>query len=490
MGQPVQNNHPAERTSSEPTPPKEAAAMRRRILIVEDNELARRQLQQLLAADRQLQVDTASDAAQALEELGAANYSMVITDLRMPGLDGMQFIKEVQARRLPVTVIVMTGYGSIDEAVQAIRLGAYDFLTKPIDIDNLRRVVQRALRERALEDEVAQLREQLQSNHSFQNILSKSPEMHSIFELIGNVAETTTTVLIEGETGTGKEQVAQAIHQSSHSRTGPFIAVNCAALSETLLESELFGHEKGAFTSAIGLRRGRFELAEGGTIFLDEVGDVPAAMQAKLLRVLQERRFERVGGQETIPVDVRVIAATNRPLHRLVKQGKFREDLYYRLNVVKIDLPPLRERMEDIPLLATHFTRKYARPGEPPKQIAPQAMEVLLNHRWPGNVRELENVIERASVTSHGSTIEVDNLPAELLRPTPPKLPCHVDLDRPLPDVLREAVSNIEQQYIRKALKKTRGNVGRCARICGLSRRSITAKIAEYKLDKSAFKEM
>jgi transcriptional regulator with GAF, ATPase, and Fis domain len=312
--------------------------------------------------------------------------------------------------------------------------------------------------------------------------------MHAIFELIRNVADTNSTVLIEGETGTGKEQIARAIHQISHARNGTLVAVNCAALPETLLESELFGHEKGAFTNAVSMRRGRFELANGGTIFLDEVGDVPAAMQAKLLRVLQERRFERVGGTQSIEVDVRVIAATNRPLQRLVKQGTFREDLFYRLNVVKIDLPPLRERPEDIPLLAAHFCEKYARGGQP-KQLGPQAMDVLLNYSWPGNVRELENAIERASITSRDNIILAENLPPELTTPAAPKFPFHIDLERSLPDLLNEVVANVEQQYIRRALKKTHGHVGRCAKICGLSRRSITAKIAEYKLDKSVFKE-
>jgi DNA-binding NtrC family response regulator len=370
-----------------------------------------------------------------------------------------------------------------------MRLGAYDFLTKPIEIQHLRLVVQRALRERSLQDEVANLHEQLQSRFSFQNILSKSPRMHQVFELISRVAQTTTTVLIEGETGTGKEVVARAIHAASHVRTGPIIAVNCAALPENLLESELFGHEKGSFTSAIGQRRGRFELANGGTIFLDEVGDVPASMQAKLLRVLQERRFERVGGTESIEVDVRVIAATNRSLLRLVKQGTFREDLYYRLNVIKIDLPPLRERTEDVPLLATHFAQKYARQGEPPKQLSPQAMELLLHYRWPGNIRELENAIERASVTSRDDTIRPENLPPEITAPSVPKTPLTIDLGRPLPELLRDLTAEIEQQYIRKAMKKSHGNIGRCARICGLSRRSISAKIAEYQINKTAFKE-
>jgi DNA-binding NtrC family response regulator len=459
------------------------------ILIVEDNEPAARHLQHVLEADPHLKVETACDGKQALQQLLEQPYSIVITDLRMPRLDGMQLIKEVQQRRLPVTVIVTTGHGGVDEAVQAIRLGAYDFLTKPIDLEHLRLVVQRALRERALQDEVVSLRQQLQGRHGFHNILSRNQQMLGVFELIGNVADTTTTVLIQGETGTGKEQVARAIHGASVNRSGPLVAVNCAALPETLLESELFGHEKGAFTSAVGQHRGRFELADGGTIFLDEVGDVPATMQAKLLRVLQERRFERVGGTECIEVDVRVIAATNRSLQRLVKQGTFREDLYYRLNVVKIDLPPLRDRPEDILLLATHFAEKYTRHGESPKQIAPEAMDLLLSYRWPGNIRELENAIERACVTARGPAILPENLPPELSAPAAPKVPFHVDLDRPLPELLKDAVANIEQQYIKKALKKTHGNVGRCARICGLSRRSMTAKIAEYKIDKMAFKE-
>jgi DNA-binding NtrC family response regulator len=468
----------------------ETEPMQRRILIADDNDLARQQLQKLLESDQRLKVDTASNGTEALEAICEQNYSIVITDLKMPHLDGLQLIEEVERRRIPITIIVTTGHGSIDEAVQAMKLGAYDFLTKPIDLQHLRLVVQRALRERTLQDEVVYLREQLQSRYSFQNIISKSPRMHSIFELINNLAHTTTTVLIEGETGTGKELVARAIHLSSQRRTGPMVAVNCAALPENLLESELFGHEKGSFTSAVGQRRGRFELADGGTIFLDEVGDIPAAMQAKLLRVLQERRFERVGGTESIEVDVRVIGATNRSLLQMVKDGVFREDLYYRLNVVKIDLPPLRERPEDIPLLAAHFAQKYGHNGESPKQIAPQAMEALLHYRWPGNVRELENALERACVTTFGGAIQPENLPAEVMTPSKPKLPYDIDLNRSLSDLLRDVCAALEEQYIRKALEKSHGNVGRCAKICGLSRRSISAKIAEYGINKSMFKEV
>ncbi|HXG13441.1 MAG TPA: sigma-54 dependent transcriptional regulator [Gemmataceae bacterium] len=463
--------------------------LQRRILIAEDSESTRKQLQQLLGADPELRVDTVADGTQALKALLEQPYSVVLTDLKMPRVDGMQLIEEVQKRRLPVTVIVTTGHGSIDEAVKAIRLGAYDFLTKPIDMEHLRLVLQRALRERTLLDEVASLREQLQGRYSFQSILSKNPRMHAIFELISHVAQTASTVLIEGETGTGKEMVARAIHNASQVRTGPLVAVNCAALPESLLESELFGHEKGAFTSAVNQRKGRFELAHGGTIFLDEVGDVPAAMQAKLLRVLQERRFERVGGTQSIEVDVRVIAATNRNLQQMVKEGKFREDLYYRLNVVKIDLPPLRDRPEDIPLLATHFAQKYARPGSGPKQIAPEAMEVLLRYRWPGNVRELENAIERACITAQDDVIRPENLPPELMKPAKTRFAFDIDLSRPLAEQLAEVTAAFEERYLRKALKKSRGHVGRCARICGLSRRSVSDKIAQYKIDKSQFKD-
>ena len=391
---------------------------------------------------------------------------------------------------MPVTVIVMTGDTSIHEAVEAIRLGAYDFLLKPIDLDYLRLVMKRALRERRLLDQVRNLRAQLQANYSFHNILSKNRKMHTLFELIANVADSNSTVLIEGETGTGKEQVARAIHSTSERRSAPLVAVNCAALPEGLLESELFGHEKGSFTSAVGQRRGRFEMANGGTLFLDEVGDVPAPMQAKLLRVLQERRFERVGGTETIEVDVRVIVATNRSLQQLVKENKFREDLFYRLNVVKIELPPLRERTEDIPILVAHFIEKYTRPGEMPKQLAPDAMEILMNYNWPGNIRQLENTIERACVTTRGQVMQLANLPSEILFPPTPSLPFDITLERPLPELVKDIVSTVEQEYLRKALVKTQGNVSRGARVCGLSRRCMTAKMAEYKLDKAVFKEV
>jgi DNA-binding NtrC family response regulator len=313
--------------------------------------------------------------------------------------------------------------------------------------------------------------------------------MRAVFDLVGRVAETNTTVLIEGETGTGKEQLARAIHEASAShRAGELVAVNCAALPEPLLESELFGHEKGSYTGAVGQRKGRFELANGGTIFLDEVGDIPPAMQVKLLRVLQDHTIERVGSVEPMPVDVRVIAATNKNLDRLVRKRRFREDLYYRLNVIRIEMPPLRDRPEDIQLLAEHFAAKYARLGEPAKPITTEVMEALCRHDWPGNVRELENAIERASVTARGPRITPADLPPEILQAPARPASIAVDLTRPLSEVLRATLCDVEKQYIERALKKANGNIGRCARICGLSRRSISTKLAAYQIDKDRFK--
>jgi DNA-binding NtrC family response regulator len=464
--------------------------MKRRILIAEDSSQTREQLRTLLEAADSFEVDVVGDGKTALEALTKNHYSIFLTDLKMPQIDGMKLIEEIRKIRLAVTVIVMTGFGSIDKAVRAMRLGAYDFLPKPIDMDHLRLVIDRALRERSLQDEVEHLREQLGREFSFQNILSKNPAMQKVFELIQHVAGTMTTVLIEGETGTGKELVARAIHEASSAhRSGPMVAINCAALPENLLESELFGHEKGAFTTAVSQRKGRFEMAEGGTLFLDEVGDIPASMQVKLLRVLQDRRFERVGGTETIEADVRVVGATNRSLERLVKKGKFREDLFYRLNVVKLDLPPLRERLEDVPLLATHFASQFARPGEPPRAFSPAAMEALLNYPWPGNIRELENAIERACVTARGSTLEREDLPAEILKPGKATKISALDLNKPLGELVKDLTAGIEKQYILHALKKCHGNIGRCARHCGLSRRSISSKLTEYQIDKNQFKE-
>ena len=461
-----------------------------RVLIVEDLEDTRNSLQQVLEMALDLEVDTAIDGAEALEMLERKTYSLLITDLRMPRVGGMKLIQEIQERKIPVTIVVTTGNGSTRDAVEAMHMGAYDFLTKPVEPQHLCMLVKRALRERALQDEVAALRDQLQDRHSFKNVISKSPRMHDVFELIGHVADTASTVLINGETGTGKEQIARAVHQaSSQHRSGPFVAVNCAALPETLLESELFGHEKGSFTGAAGQRKGRFEQAHKGTLFLDEVGDIPLSMQVKLLRVLQDRRFERIGGGEVIEVDVRVVAATHQNLEKLVREGKFREDLYYRLNVVRVELPPLRERPEDIPVLASFFVQKYSRPGAAPLQISPEAMQVMLAYNWPGNVRQLENAMERACITARDGIILPANLPPDISRnETQTRQPYQVDLARPLPQQVSELVRAFEERYLRKALKRTRGHVGKCARLSGLSRRSVTEKISQFKIDKALYK--
>ena len=462
--------------------------MHRKVLLVDDDSYSTTQLKKLLETE-ELSVDAVSNGQEALSALAAADYSILITDLRMPGMGGMDLIREISLRRVLVTTIVTTSFGSIERVVEAMRLGAHDFLTKPIDPTQLKIVMDRALKKRELQDEVLQLRQQLKENYSFHSIISKNPEMHRIFQLIRHIGGTKSTVLIEGETGTGKELIAKAVHYSGEDRTGPLVAINCAALPESLLESELFGHERGAFTSADARRKGRFELADKGTIFLDEIGDISQAMQAKLLRVLQEKRFERVGGHESIDVDIRVVAATNKSLEKEVKDGKFREDLFYRLNVIKIDVPPLRDRPEDIPLLITHFLNKYARPSEPPKKVSPEAMDRLLTYRWPGNIRQLENAIERAAVTTVGDTINAENLPKQVVGKSPDDSPrFEIDLAHPLPYYLQQATEQIERQYIAKALEKSRGNVGECAKLCGLSRRSISGKISEYGISKQPFK--
>jgi DNA-binding NtrC family response regulator len=460
----------------------------RRALVAGGSEATRLQLRSLLGDGLGLHVDTAADGGQALEALLGRRYSLLVTDLPLPRLGGLQLLGQVRARGLLTPVIVTAGHGDVVEAVRAMRLGASDFLTGPLDPGRLRRAAERALREYGPWDEVAGVAEYLQARYGVRGLLSKSPRLHAVCELIGRTARTAATVLIEGETGTGKELVARALHQAAPDRPGPLIAVNCAAVPGPLLESELFGHERGAFTGAAGQRRGRFEQAQGGTLFLDEVGDTPAAAQAKLLRALQERRFERVGGTETVAVDVRVLAATNRPLRQLVEDGRFRKDLYYRLNVVRIELPPLRERPEDIPLLAAHFTRKYARAGRGPRHLSAEALQALRGYRWPGNVRELENAIQRACLTARGEAIRAGDLPPELTGAAEEDSPL-VDLRRPLPEVLHQVTAEIERRYLCKALRRAGGNVRHCARLCGLSERSIGAKVDRYRIDRSRFRE-
>ncbi len=464
--------------------------MTRRILVVDDSQTIRDHLRAILELDG-LEVETAPDGRTALEALRTRPFHMVITDLRMPDMDGFQLLRAVRAEKLPFGVIVLTGFGDTQVALDAMKAGADDFVTKPYEPDRLRLVVARILERRRLIDELEQLRNRMREDYSFHNMVSKSPRMRRVFDLIEQVGPIDSTVLIHGETGTGKELVARAIHEASTRRNRLLLALNCAALSESLLESELFGHERGSFTGADRRKVGRFELADGGTLFLDEVGDVSHAMQSKLLRVLQGGTFQRVGGAETLKVDVRIVAASNKRLEDEVKAGRFRSDLFYRLNVIRVDLPPLRERPEDIPLLSMHFLDQLTTKSTPPvTEIDAEAMQALLNHRWPGNIRELENAIKAAVAMANGSTIHRDALPATVAPRADGKSSASplIDIERPLPEVTDALVSQVERDYFSQLLTRYKGNVARCARHSGLSRRSVTQKLQKYALDRTDFK--
>lgn len=462
--------------------------MDRRILVVEDSELCRRQLCQMLEAPGR-EITPVDDGSSALELLIERPYSLVITDLMLPGIGGMDLIREIRARDLPVTVIVISGQPTVESAVEAMRLGAYDFVLKPFDPDRLEMLVEQALEDRRLIDEVAALNRRLRQRHAFHNIIGRSRRMAEVFARVERVGSSNCTVLITGETGTGKDLVAQAIHHSDVTRTGgPLVAVNCAALPEHLLESELFGHERGAFTGADRKRIGRFELAAGGTLFLDEVGEMPVGMQAKLLRVLQDGRFERVGGTEPIQANCRVIAATNMNLAEAVAENRFREDLYYRLNVVPIEMPPLRERLDDVPLLVHHFLHKMEERGLPAKTMSRATLSRLVRYDWPGNVRELEHVLELMAVTTLGPVIEPENLPDEIVATHEEPFSLDFDHSRPLPELTEEFTRRIERTYLQKVLEKYRGRIDRSAKHSGLSRRSVSEKLRRYEIDKADFK--
>ncbi|MFO0952149.1 MAG: sigma-54 dependent transcriptional regulator [Isosphaeraceae bacterium] len=465
--------------------------MKRRILVADDDTLIREHMRVILEADG-YEVEAVEDGVSALDALRDHHFHLAITDLRMPRMDGIELVAAVRAEKLPLGLLVLTAHGDTQVALNAMKAGADDFVTKPYEPDHLLFVVQRILERRRLIDELEQLRKEMKQDYSFHNMVSKSPKMRKIFDLIEQVGPLGSTVLIHGETGTGKELVAQAIHAADNRRKGPFHALNCAVLHDALLESELFGHERGAFTGADRRKKGRFELADGGTLFLDEVGDVSASMQAKLLRVLQSGTFERVGGTETIKVDVRIVAASNKRLEQEVKNGKFRADLFYRLNVIRIDLPPLRERPEDVPLLALHFLEKYRRMSTPPvTEIDSEAMQALIEHTWPGHVRELENAIKAAVAMAVGTVVRRDALPPTVAPRT--KRPAHtgspIDIERPLPDLTGDLIGQVEREYFVQLLARYRGNVARCAKHSGLSRRSVTQKLQKYDLDRNRFKD-
>jgi DNA-binding NtrC family response regulator len=453
-----------------------------RILIVDDEKNIRTGLSRAMEMDGYL-VSQAEDGQEALKMMLKMEIDLIIADLRMPKLSGEDLLKKVVSAYPTVPVIILTGHGTVDNAVQAMRNGAYDFLTKPVNLDRLSLLVKRALSRRELARKHQELEAEvsrLEKRKSGSEILGKSAPMHRVFELIEQVAPTRASVLITGESGTGKELVANALHARSPRKDAPLVKVHCAALSESLLESELFGHEKGAFTGAAGQRKGRFELADGGTIFLDEIGEINQSTQLKILRVLQEKSFERVGGEKTLTVDVRIITATNRNLKEEVEAGRFREDLYYRLNVVNIHLPALRERPEDIPLLAARFLKESAEEnGRDVQGLEPKTAMALGSYRWPGNVRELRNVIESAVVLSKGSFI------------TPEDLPPHIT-ERSDEDGIRIPLgipmSEAEKIIIRANLNASGGNKSRTSEVLGIGRKTLHRKIHEYGMESEFLK--
>jgi len=441
---------------------------RSRILVVDDDPASRDLLRKVLATEGH-QVVQAADGREALAELQRQPADLVVSDIRMPDVDGVQLLERLREVAPDVPVILVTAFGDVEGAVEAIRRGAFDYLPKPYDVDGIRMLVRRALTQAALVSENRELRRQVRDKYRLEGIVGRSESMLQVFKTAARVAQSDATVLIEGESGTGKEQVARAIHAASKRAGGPFVAVDCGAIAEGVLESELFGHARGAFTGAQASRRGLFEEASHGTLFLDEMGDVGPALQARLLRALQEGEIRRVGANEPIPVDVRVLAATNKDLAARVKQGKFREDLYYRINVVTIRLPPLRERREDVPLLAEHFAAKHGRPEG--AAITSEARELLLAYDWPGNVRELENVIARALALNPSGLVVPEDLP-ERLRGLPPSVPPPGSSDRP-------TLAEVERRYAVQVLAETGGNKTRAAEILGIDRKTLYRILGE-----------
>jgi len=443
------------------------------ILVVDDEEIVRGSLLDWLREDG-YQVEAAEDGFKALEKFKERSWDIALIDLKMPKMDGLELLTKIKETRPETQVVIITAFATVNTAVQAIKIGAYDYLVKPFNPEELSMLIKRLVESQSLIKEISHLRKELHKQYQFYDLISKSAAMQKVFDLAHTIAKSNSNILILGESGTGKELLARAIHNESLRAAGPFIAVSCVALTETLLESELFGHEKGAFTDAIAQKKGKFELADRGTIFLDEIGDITPKLQLSLLRVLQEREFTRVGGTKSIKVDVRIIAATNRDLKKAVDEGKFRDDLYYRLNVISIDLPPLREHKEDIPLLVNHFIEKFnIEMGSKVERIAEEALDLLMKYHWPGNVRELENAIERAIVITKGTLIKAEDL--------------HLS-----PQVLKEkgvvlpsddkTIKSIEKKHIVKVLEENNWNIQKTAAQLGIDRVTLYNKIKKYKL--------
>jgi two-component system response regulator AtoC len=465
---------------------------KKHLLLVEDEAPLREALAERLA-EHGFVVVQADTGERAIEQLAEFAFDIVVTDLRLPGLDGTRVLEAALLRYPEIVGIIVTGYGTVKDAVEAIKRGATDFVTKPFQFDELLHALTSALEQRQLKSENAYLRSQLQERYKFEGIIGRAPAMREMFQLLETVSASASTILVTGETGTGKEIVARAIHHNSPRRAQRFVALNCGAIPETLLEAELFGHVRGAFTGAIGNRPGRMEQANKGTLFLDEVGTMSAGLQMKLLRVLQEREFERLGDTHTIKIDVRVIAATNSDLPKMVADGLFREDLYYRLNVIPIHLPPLRDRREDVPLLVQHFLKKFATqeaglrtsdaghktsdPGPRTLTVSQEAMRCLMSYSWPGNVRQLENAIERAVALSGGrSQIEMSDLTPEIQQAS--QTSAVPDLNMPDEGIdFERYVDGIERELIRRALEKTGGNKGQASRLLNLKRTTLVEKL-------------
>ncbi|MFQ5906071.1 MAG: sigma-54-dependent transcriptional regulator [bacterium] len=446
------------------------------VLIVDDEADIRDALEDILKD--KYHVSSAQDGREAIRSLEQSEYDVVLLDLKMPYLTGMDVLREMRKNRRDSSVIMLTGYATVETAVEAMKLGAYDFIRKPIGMENVRVVVERAIERKTLIDENKYLHRQLEDTFSFSQIIGKSKRMRELYALLRKIAPTKTTVLIQGESGTGKEVVAKTIHYSSPRKDKRFIAINCGGVPETLLESELFGHTKGAFTGADRAKQGLFEAAEGGTIFLDEINTAPVSTQVKLLRVIEDSKFIPLGGTKEVTVDVRIMASSNVDLNREVSTGAFRRDLFYRLNVVRISLPPLRERREDISLLAGHFLQKYCR--EQQKTIrcfSPESMELFLRHDWPGNVRELENAVEHAVTLCTDDTVEVCDLPSSITSPAPEQGLSAIKFP------FKKAKEAFEKEYIVDILKANGGNVAKSARMAQIARQNLHEKIKRYRIN-------
>lgn len=440
------------------------------ILVVDDEFIVRDSLSKWFTQDG-YKVGVAENAAQALKLMNEGPWDIIFIDIKMPGMNGLELQKRIKEIDPNAIIIIITAFASVDSAVQALKEGAYDYITKPVDPDYLSHLVKNALKQKKLTDENIKLREHVSELVMGEELIGESPQIKKVVELAKTVAPTNTTVMIRGESGTGKELVARLIHAHSPRRYFPFISVNCGAVPDTLLESELFGHEKGAFTDAFCRRKGKFELADGGTIFLDEVGTISLKMQIQLLRVLETKQFTRIGGNEIITSDFRVICATNSDLEQAVKEGRFREDLYYRLNVFTIFIPPLRERRTDIPLIAKYYLEKYATMMHKPiTEISPEAMDILIRYDWPGNVRELKNAIERAMVLAKPPAIRPQDLPIQLIEEEQPE---------------NETLEAVEKAHILKILNKTNWNITQSAKILGIDRVTLYNKIERYNLKRN-----